>query len=62
MLNSYPDILTPKDLMSILHLGRNSVYELLHNGVIKARKVGKKYLIPKVCVIDYINSTRYTGI
>jgi hypothetical protein len=61
MLNEFPEILTPKDLMKILHIGKNGVYKLLKSSVIKSRRIGNKYIIPKVCLIDYINSTRYTG-
>lgn len=59
MLTDYPDILTPKDLAEILHIGRNTVYTLLKQGIIKSRRIGKKYIIPKLCLIDYIKSTRY---
>ena len=61
ILNKYPDILTVKDVMEILRVGKNTAYQLLNSGEIRSRKVGKKYLIPKKSVIDYINSIRYSG-
>ena len=60
-MNKYPDILTVKDVMEILRVGKNTAYQLLNSGEIRSRKVGKKYLIPKKSVIDYINSIRYSG-
>jgi len=60
MLENYGDVLEIPDLMKILKLGRNSVYDLLNKGVIKCRKYGRKFIIPKICVIDYLKSTRYT--
>ena len=38
-------ILTPKDLMAMLQLGRNSVYELLQLDIIKSVKIGRNYRI-----------------
>ena len=46
-LNDYPDVLTPKHLRDILHIGMNKVYELLRNGEIKSIRIGAKYRIPK---------------
>ncbi len=59
MLNDYPDVLTVKDVMVILRMGKNTVYRLLKNGDIRCRQIGNKYLIPKRCVMDYLNSIRY---
>ena len=53
MLAHYPDCLTVKDLQKILKTGRNSVYELLNNSI-KHKKIGRKYLIPKVFLIEYL--------
>lgn len=61
MFKDYPDVLNVKQLCEILHIGKNSAYELLSSGEIKSRKIGRKYLIPKICVIDFINSARYTS-
>ena len=38
----YPDILTIEQLMEMLHIGRNSAYSMLKDGLIKTIKVGKK--------------------
>jgi len=35
------------------------MYQLLREKTIGCRKVGRKILVPKVCLIDYINSARY---
>ena len=60
MLNEYRDILTPEELARALGLSRKSAYQLLHDGIIGSKRIGKKYLVPKICVLDYINSARYT--
>jgi len=52
----YPDVVTPDDLQTMLKIGRNSVYDLLKNKLIKSIRVGKKYIIPKENVIDFLKT------
>ena len=52
----YPDVVTPYDLQTMLKIGRNSVYDLLKNKLIKSIRVGKKYIIPKENVIDFLKT------
>ena len=52
----YPDMLTFEDLQEMLSLSRNTVYNLLRKNIIKNKKIGRLYRIPKQCVIDFINS------
>lgn len=52
----YPDVVTPDDLQTMLKIGRNSVYDLLRNKLIKSIRVGKKYIIPKANVIDFLKT------
>jgi len=59
MLNGYRDVLTVNELAEILGIGKTSAYRLVNDGIIGCRRVGKKILIPKACVIDYLNSARY---
>ena len=47
-------ILTPKDLMAMLQLGRNSVYELLQLDIIKSVKIGRNYQIEEKDVLEYL--------
>ena len=61
MFNEYPDVLTVKQVGEALQLGKNKVYELVNSQTICNKRVGRKILIPKVCLIDYINSMRYNS-
>lgn len=54
MYNSYPDVVTVKQLCEMLRIGRNTAYALLQSGEIKSVRIGRKYLIPKRCVIQYV--------
>ena len=60
MLNNYPDVLSVKQVMEVLHVSKKSVYELLHNKEIKSKKVGRKYIIPKICVQNFLLSAANT--
>ena len=55
MFKDYPDIVTAKEIYTgMLPLSRKVIYELLDNGTIQSMRAGKKILIPKQCVIDYV--------
>lgn len=56
MFSTYPDVVQVEDLMEMLHIGRNSAYDLLSTGKIKTIRIGRKYIIPKRNVISYILS------
>lgn len=53
-LDNYNDILLPEDLQEILQVGRNTIYAYLKLGIIKSKKIGKKYRIPKKYLIDFL--------
>ena len=55
MFEKYADIVTVDDICSMLRLGKSSVYELLKTGKIKHIRIGRKHIIPKQAVIDFIN-------
>lgn len=54
MFSKYKDVVNVEDVMEMLHLGRVTVYNLLKSGRIHTLRVGKKYVIPKKSVIDFL--------
>lgn len=42
MFKDYPDILTPREAMEALGIGKTTMYRLLNTGEIKAIRVGGK--------------------
>lgn len=54
ILKDYPDILLPDDVQKILQTGRNTVYLYLANGTIRSLKIGGKYRIPKLYLMEFI--------
>ena len=55
MLNDYPEVLSVKDICSILHIGRTTAY-LLQDGVIANRRIGRTYKVSKDVLIEYLNN------
>ncbi len=55
-LTDYGDILLPKDIMQILHAGRNTVYSYLADGKIRSLRIGNKYKIPKLYLWEFLYS------
>ncbi len=53
-LSDYPDVLTPTECMNILSVGRNAIYTLLQDDVLKSVKIGKQYRIPKSSLENYL--------
>ncbi len=56
IFKEYPDIVSVEQLCKMLHIGKNTAYNLLKNGMINTVRVGRQYRIPKKEVIKYINS------
>ncbi|NCB74626.1 MAG: DNA-binding protein [Clostridia bacterium] len=59
MFKEYPDVLTVEKLAEALGIGKNKVYELINNRVIGNKRIGRKIVVPKCCLIDHIRSSRY---
>lgn len=59
MLNKYPDVLTVNQVAEVLRIGINKAYELVNSHTIGHKKIGRRILIPKACLIDYLDSSRY---
>lgn len=54
MLDNTPDVLTVKDLMDTLHIGKNTALNLIHEGKITARKTSYGWRIFKEDVLEYL--------
>ncbi len=54
VLSEYGDVLLPEDVQKILQTGRNTVYNYLAEGKIKSIKIGGKYRIPKLYLLEFI--------
>lgn len=55
MFADYPDVVDVSGLRAMLgNIGKQTAYELVRKGTIKAIKVGKLYRIPKINVIAFL--------
>lgn len=54
MFEEYGDMLSIDDVMEMLGIGRNSVYELLNIGELKGFRIKGKWKITKRAVVEYI--------
>lgn len=54
MLNATPDVLTLKEMMKVLRIGKNTALKLIHENIIEGHKVGGKWLVFKEDVEEYI--------
>lgn len=52
-----PDVLTPRDLIAFLPIGRNSVYEALRARAIKSTRIGQRLLITKAALREFLGDT-----
>lgn len=50
--------MTTAQVAEALHISLNSVYRLLQTNELGYKRIGKKYIIPKTCLIAYAQSAR----
>lgn len=55
MFDVYKDVLTVEEACKALGMGKNTVYNLLQQNIIKSIRIKRKYYIPKQFLIDFIN-------
>lgn len=60
MFNDYPDVLTVQQMAKALGISKNTAYKLIREREIGYKRAGRKILVPKICLLDYVGSARYT--
>lgn len=61
MFENYPDVVNVEQFAEMLNIGKSSAYNLLQNNQIRHVKVGKKYIIPKTAVLDFLGDICYNN-
>lgn len=61
MFDNYPDIVTVEDVMVMIGIGKSSVYALLRSNQIRHVRVGRKYIIPKQSIMDFVYGVCYNN-
>ena len=57
MFKNEPDVLTVPDVVRLLQFGKNTVYSLIKEGRISSIKQGKKIIVPKVCLVEFLTDS-----
>lgn len=50
--------LSPIDVMSLLHIGKNSFYRMVNSGELHAIRVGKLWRVPREALINLRNQSQ----
>ena len=58
MFKNEKDVLTVPEVIRLLRIGKNSVYALIKEGKIKSIKQGKKIIVPKVCLVEFLTDEK----
>ncbi|NLB37291.1 MAG: helix-turn-helix domain-containing protein [Clostridiales bacterium] len=56
---NYPDLMTVDDIQAALGVGRNTAYQLIHNGDLQCLKIGRSIRIPKRYLMDFVYGSCY---
>ncbi len=51
----YPTVMTVKEVMELLYIGKNKIYELLGTGELRGFRIGRMWRIKGDSVDEYIN-------
>ncbi len=54
LFKDYPDIVSVEQVSEMLKIGQVLAYRLVRSGEIKSRKVGRRYIITKQNIIDFV--------
>jgi excisionase family DNA binding protein len=62
MFNDFPDVVTIFDIQIMLGVCKSTAYKLVNDKQIQSVRVGKKFIIPKQAVINYLTKPSKCGI
>ena len=50
------EYLTPREVMNLLYIGRNTFYKLVNSGELPAFRIGKLWRISRKALLEYIEN------
>ncbi len=53
-LEDCPDAVDPEVARRVIGVGRNKIYDMLREGALLSRRVGRKYIIPRAALEQFI--------
>ncbi len=54
MFKDEPEVLTVPEVAKMLRIGKNKTYDIVREGRLRTVKVGGKFLVPKLRVIEFL--------
>ena len=54
MYENIPEIMTLKECMQLLRVGKNTILDLIHSGELSAFRIGNRWKITKESVLEFI--------
>ena len=62
MFKEYSDILSVQEVATALNISKNTAYRLIREKRIGCKHIGRKIIVPKACLVDYVLSARHSVI
>lgn len=60
MFKDYSDILSVQEVAAALNISKNTAYRLIREKRIGCKHIGRKIIVPKACLVDYVLSARHS--
>lgn len=57
-INEY---LTPREVMDLLYIGKNTLYKLLNSGELKGFRIGRQWRVTRESLQKYVNRACYVS-
>lgn len=58
IFTEFPDVVNIDDLTKMLGIEKNKAYELIHTNAIQSIKIGRKHIIPKFRVVEFLQNVK----
>lgn len=56
MFEMYKDVVDVDQMCEMLNICRTQAYRMLKQGLIKSKRIGRIYKIPKIYIVQYLES------
>lgn len=55
--DNIPLVMSVPEVAEILHIGRNSAYQLVHSGQLRCIRIGRTIRIPQAALLEYLGKS-----
>jgi len=61
-IESAPDLMSVRDIMSLLGIGRTKAYSLTRSGDVQTIRIGRSVKIPKAAILAFLENCGYNSV